>query len=129
MFVRNVKRLSIRMKITHVLVAFCTFGLVRSISNGANEPIADNELGLTTKDCALQYCETMDALALWMTLVPECKTKKPVMVTHGSRSTSDPVSRHDTKSCALYLCPSLHNEASAFLQAGCKASFGEFLRK
>lgn len=115
------------MKITHVLIAFCSFGLVRSISNGANEPIADNELGLTTKDCALQYCESLDALALWMTLVPKCKTKKPVMIARGSRSTYDPVARHDVKSCALYLCPSLHVEAAAFLQSGCKESFSDFL--
>ena len=115
------------MKITHVL-GFCTLGLVRAISNGANEPIADNELGLTTKDCALQYCESMDALALWMTFVSECKTKRPVIITHNSRSTYDPVARHDAKSCALYLCPSLQSEATAFLQSGCKESFRDFLR-
>lgn len=115
------------MKIAHILV-LGAFGLVRAISNGANEPIADNELGLTTKDCALQYCETMDALALWMTFVSECKTKKPVMVTHGSRSSYDPVARHDAKSCALYLCPSLHNQATEYLQTGCRESFREFLR-
>lgn len=103
------------------------FGLTRAISNGANEPIADNELGLTTKDCALQYCESMDALALWLTFVPECNTRTPVIITHGSHNTYDPVARHDAKSCALYLCPSLHNEATAFLQAGCTSSFGQFL--
>jgi hypothetical protein len=43
-----------------------------AISSGANEPIADNELGLTAKDCALQYCEELDALALWLTLVDPC---------------------------------------------------------
>ena len=45
---------------------------VQAISSGANEPIADNELGLTAKDCALQYCEELDALALWLTLVDVC---------------------------------------------------------
>jgi hypothetical protein len=102
--------------------------VIRGISNGANEPIADNQLGLTTKDCALQYCESLDALALWMTFIPECKTNSPVLVTHGSHSTSDPIARHDAKSCALYLCPSLHEEATAFLQTGCKTSFRNFLK-
>ncbi len=115
------------MKIESILL-LCTFGLARAISNGANEPIADNELGLTTKDCAMQYCESLDALALWMTFVSVCKTKKPVIATHGSRSTYDPVARHDAKTCALYLCPSLHEEATAFLQTGCKESFRDFLR-
>jgi hypothetical protein len=45
---------------------------VYAISSGANEPIADNELGLTAKDCALQYCEEKDGMALWLTLVNEC---------------------------------------------------------
>ncbi len=45
---------------------------VNSISTGANEPIADNELGLTAKDCALQYCTVKDGMALWLTLVNEC---------------------------------------------------------
>ena len=52
------------------------FGLcmiaVHAISNGANEPIADNQLGLTAKDCALQFCEEKDGMALWMTLVQQC---------------------------------------------------------
>ena len=100
----------------------------RAISNGANEPIADNELGLTTKDCALQYCESMDALALWLTFESECKTKSPVLVTHGSKNTYDPVSRHDAKSCAMYLCPSIYKEATSFLQTGCTTSFRDFLR-
>lgn len=110
------------------LVQFvCIPAVAYAISNGANEPIADNELGLTTKDCALQYCESLDALALWLTLVPACKTEKPVFNTHGSHSTYDPVARHDAKSCALYLCPSLHNEATAYLQAGCTTTFQSFL--
>lgn len=101
--------------------------VVHAISNGANEPIADNELGLTTKDCALQYCETLDALGLWMTFVSECKTKSPVLVTRGSRHTYDPVARHDAQSCALYLCPSLHEEAASYLRTGCTSSFRHFL--
>lgn len=54
------------------------FGLymivVNAISNGANEPIADNQLGLTAKDCALQYCQNKDGMALWMTLVQQCNS-------------------------------------------------------
>lgn len=45
---------------------------VHAISSGANEPIADNELGLTAKDCALQYCKEKDGMALWLTLVNKC---------------------------------------------------------
>ena len=47
-------------------------GLVSGISTGANEPIADNELGLMAKDCSRQYCEVKDGLQLWLTLVDEC---------------------------------------------------------
>lgn len=41
---------------------------------GSNEPIADNELGLTAKDCASQYCASKDGLGLWMTLEQMCMT-------------------------------------------------------
>ena len=55
---------------------FLFFGVilysVYAISSGANEPIADNELGLTAKDCALQYCEEKDGMSLWLTMVNEC---------------------------------------------------------
>jgi hypothetical protein len=46
--------------------------VVYAISNGANEPIADNQLGLTAKDCALQFCQDKDGMALWLSLVQEC---------------------------------------------------------
>ncbi len=46
-----------------------------AISNGANEPIQDNELQLRAKDCALQYCETKDGLALWLSLSNVCSGK------------------------------------------------------
>lgn len=46
-----------------------------AISNGANEPIPDNELQLRAKDCALQYCETKDGLALWLSLSNVCSGK------------------------------------------------------
>ncbi len=55
-----------------LLGLFLILGFVNAISSGANEPIADNELGLTAKDCALQYCEDKDGMALWLTLVNEC---------------------------------------------------------
>ncbi len=48
------------------------FSYSSAISSGANEPIADNELGLTAKDCAKQYCDSKDGLGLWLTLVGEC---------------------------------------------------------
>ena len=114
------------MKLAQILFFYIPV-VAYAISNGANEPIADNELGLTTKDCALQYCESLDALGLWMTFVSECKTQTPVLVTHGAKHTYDPVSRHDAKSCAMYLCPSLHEEATVFLQTGCTTSFRAFL--
>ncbi len=49
--------------------------LISAISTGANEPIADNELGLTAKDCALQYCNVKDGMALWLTLASRCVEK------------------------------------------------------
>ncbi len=53
---------------------FVLITIVNGISTGANEPIADNELGLTAKDCAKQYCEKKDGLALWLTLQSVCKS-------------------------------------------------------
>lgn len=111
------------------LVQFiCIPIIAHAISNGANEPIADNELGLITKDCALQYCESLDALGLWMTFVSECDTRSPILVAHGNKHTSDPVARHDANSCALYLCPTLANHATEYLQAGCKSTFKLFIK-
>ncbi len=43
-----------------------------SISSGANEPIADNELGLTAKDCSMQHCLEKDSLGLWLSLQNVC---------------------------------------------------------
>jgi len=40
---------------------------------GANEPIADNSLGLTAKACAEKYCAgAKDGLELWLTMSSEC---------------------------------------------------------
>lgn len=47
------------------------FGIM-CISNGANEPIADNELGLTSKDCSMQFCVEKDSLGLWLSLQNTC---------------------------------------------------------
>ncbi len=55
-----------------IIILFIIPFVAHSISTGANEPIADNELGLTAKDCALQYCLEKDGLALWLTLVTRC---------------------------------------------------------
>lgn len=43
-----------------------------AIASGANEPIADTELGLMARDCALQFCREKDALALWLAIVDVC---------------------------------------------------------
>ncbi len=58
--------------ISFILTIFVINGTVNSISTGANEPIADNELGLMAKDCSRQYCDIKDGLQLWLTLVDEC---------------------------------------------------------
>ncbi len=42
------------------------------ISSGANEPIADNQLQLIAKDCAMQYCVDRDGLSLWLSLQNIC---------------------------------------------------------
>ncbi len=62
------------MKINFIIPILFLYNLknIFAISTGANEPIADNQLGLTAKDCALQYCTTKDGMALWLTLVNEC---------------------------------------------------------
>ena len=46
--------------ISFIMTIFVMNGFVSSISTGANEPIADNELGLMAKDCSRQYCEIKD---------------------------------------------------------------------
>lgn len=43
-----------------------------SISSGANEPIADNELQLTAKDCSMQFCLEKNSLSLWLSLQNVC---------------------------------------------------------
>ena len=48
------------------------FTVVYTISSGANEPIADNELGLIARDCALQYCNSKNGYELWLSLQKRC---------------------------------------------------------
>ena len=43
---------------------------------GANNPIADNELGLTAKACSSLYCNTKDGLGLWVSLEEICMAEK-----------------------------------------------------
>lgn len=41
---------------------------------GVNEPIADNELGLTAQSCAQQYCTSKDGLVLWLNFAETCSS-------------------------------------------------------
>ena len=43
-----------------------------ALSSGANEPIADKELKLIAKDCALQYCKSKNGYELWISLQKRC---------------------------------------------------------
>jgi len=62
------------MKFSAVLAAFAVMGasLVQGSMTGANEPIADNELGLTAKACAEAHCSSKDGLELWLSFSSEC---------------------------------------------------------
>lgn len=44
-----------------------------------------------------------------------------------SRTVEDPVARHDANECGRYLCPRYADFATAYLQAGCKTSFKDFV--
>mmetsp|Transcript_7916 Transcript_7916/g.10530 ORF Transcript_7916/g.10530 Transcript_7916/m.10530 type:complete len:146 (-) Transcript_7916:488-925(-) len=41
-------------------------------SKRANDPVEDNVLGLTTRDCAKKYCIDKPALDLWLSLQEVC---------------------------------------------------------
>ena len=62
------------MKISGMLLTLSA--LVVGALGGPNEPIADNELGLTAKACAEKWCNadsgSKDGLELWLTLNTEC---------------------------------------------------------
>lgn len=65
------------MRLLLVFLGLACTSLVAGKSSGANEPIADNELGLTAQDCALQYCSNKDGLALWLVLSTSCLADFP----------------------------------------------------
>lgn len=74
---QNMRKLSI-------LAFFATVALATA---GSNEPIADNELGLTAKDCASQYCNSKDGLELWLTLEQMCMMDpNPYLVETGQQA-------------------------------------------
>ena len=83
---------------------------------GANEPIADNELGTVARYCALEFCETKDALGLWMALQDICEQVQSV-------EPSRPDSVRDERDCAEYLCPDASNadRAMLYIQSGCQS--------
>lgn len=95
------------------LFAFVAIGVAHAINTGANEPIADNDLGIVAKECALTYCDTKDALALWLVLAPMCRTeyrRKPMEIL-------------SPRDCAEYLCPDPDESVVArvefYIASGC----------
>ena len=58
-------------------------GLIVTAQAGANEPIADNQLGLTAKDCSSSHCSSKDGLLLWLSLEKACLTEKKSTGTKG----------------------------------------------
>ena len=46
-----------------------------------------------------------------------------------SRSIVDPVARHDSNQCAVYLCKGHPDLATEYLNSGCEGDFGDFIRK
>jgi hypothetical protein len=65
------------MKCSALFMAFSM--LVATVSGGANEPIADNELGLTSKACAESFCGASgkDGLELWLSMYSVCGVSEP----------------------------------------------------
>jgi hypothetical protein len=73
------------MKFSAVLAVFAAFSAdaVHGSMTGANEPIADNELGLTAKACAETYCSAKDGLELWLSFSGVClaaETQNPYLM-------------------------------------------------
>ena len=88
-----------------VLAAFVTF-FAAFAAAGSNEPIADNELGLTAKDCAAQFCSSKDGLELWLTLEQTCMMDpNPYFVARVEESTAATVTWYGRG--PLRLLPSL----------------------
>ncbi len=46
-----------------------------------------------------------------------------------SRSIVDPVAKHDSNQCAVYLCKEHPDMATEYLNSGCEGDFGDFIRK
>ncbi len=120
-----------KMKI-NIFFFLCTTTYIHAISTGANEPIADNMLGLYAKDCALQYCQDRDGLSLWMTLVDTCHK----MIDDHDHDHDDiqehkhaPVARHDTNECSTFLCAGKYQDIfQEYLERGCTDSFDTFIQ-
>ncbi len=51
------------------------------------------------------------------------------LITVFSRSIEDPVAKHDSKQCAVYLCKEHPDMATEYLNSGCEGDFGDFIRK
>ena len=74
------------MKFIGVLLGLA--GLVATVQAGAgaNQPIPDNDLGLTAKDCS-HYCEAKDGLQLWLSIEGHCMSSS-MRYTSSSSSSS-----------------------------------------
>jgi hypothetical protein len=73
------------MRVSAVLAVFV--GLVGGAMGGANEPIADNTLGLTAKACAEKYCAgAKDGLELWLSMSSECSSSSTKAVASAATS-------------------------------------------
>jgi hypothetical protein len=51
------------------------------------------------------------------------------LITVFSRSIQDPVAKHDSNQCAVYLCKEHADMATEYLKSGCEGDFGDFIRK
>lgn len=56
--------------------------LVAIVHGGANDPIADNELGLTAKECS-KFCSAKDGLQLWLSFGELCMEARTISPTTG----------------------------------------------
>lgn len=72
MYIEDRRIIRYKMMSFRVLLLYSLLLPTYAISNGANEPIEWTDFGLITRDCALQYCETKDGLALWLSLSNVC---------------------------------------------------------
>jgi hypothetical protein len=87
----------------YLLVVLC---IISVVFGGANEPLADNELGLTAQDCASQFCKDKDGLALWLSLSYYCSnTPNPYLKAF---SPEDMASTQGVCVCAQYVRAPVH---------------------